>query len=284
MPEVLKYETVQSLYNFHNLKDDQALWRLNCLDWKDPEPDQAPYVWPEVIPSLFQPSDPPIVSTMFSFSPEALGEIKALAQPDDGSSWVSSNDAFVAFLWRHTMRARFPWSAHGQLGPQGDRESRAVIALDGRKDLSVPASYIGNCVFHCYTELTVGYVGSPTTKLSELASRIRQTVTNTRSAQLLNKVVGLAATIPDVSTIRYTNDNLGTDIYTTSWTGLPLYKLDWGPLGKMDYLRVPDRHFETLFCVLPPRDGVVELISSMREPDTKRLLGDTEFTKFAKPM
>lgn len=273
--ELLDVELLKRQYKFENLESDPNLWRLNCLEFRGVND----FRWPDFIPSLLPVRDPPVISSLFSFSAEALTEIKAMARPSQSGAWVSTNDALVAFLWRHVMRARFPSSKSE--GESTERNSNVVVALDGRKDLSISPTYIGNVLFHCFTELPINMVGSANTHLGDIAIKVRQTVNGARNETLLKKVIGLAATHPDCQTIKYANDNLGPDLYVTSWIDLPFYKLDWGVLGKTEFFRIPDRQFESLCCILPAKDGVVQLITSMEEGHSNRLRGDAEFTRFA---
>lgn len=272
---VLDVELLTKQYNFEDLESDPNLWRLNCLEFRGVND----FRWPDFIPALLPVRKPPVISSMFSFTSDALAEIKAMARPSQDGAWVSTNDALVAFLWRHVMRARFPTSMTD--GEPLDRKSNVVVALDGRKDLSVSPTYIGNCLFHCFTELPINMVGSESTYLGDIAIKVRQTITAARNKTLLQDVIGLAATHPDCQAIKYANDNLGPDLYVTSWTDLPFYKLHWGPLGKTEFFRIPDRQFESLCCILPPKDGVVQLITSMEEDHSKRLRSDAEFTRLA---
>ncbi|KAI0391820.1 hypothetical protein F5Y17DRAFT_386547 [Xylariaceae sp. FL0594] len=274
--EILDTEHLKQRYRFEDLEKDKTLWRLNSLEFRGVND----FRWPEFLPSVFPVRNPPVISRMFSFSLDALAEIKAQAQPSEGGAWVSTNDALVAFLWRHVMRARFPSSITESEPP--DRKSSVLVALDGRRDLGISPTDIGNCVFHCITELPMNAVGSENTPLGELAASVRQTITSTRDKTLLQRAAALAATHPDCQAIKYGNDNLGPDLYVTSWVGLPVYELEWGPLlGKAGFFRIPDRQFESLCCVLPPKDGVVQVITSMEEEHTIRLSRDPEFTRYA---
>ncbi|KAL8826320.1 MAG: hypothetical protein Q9191_003871 [Dirinaria sp. TL-2023a] len=285
MPELFNRDAITAKYDHNRLKNDPNLWQLNCLDHRDPPKDYVPFEWPIFLPSLLPPQDPPVNSFMFSFTSQTLAELKAYARPDKGDSWVSTNDALAAFLWRHTIRARYPWSAQEEPEQHGNKEaiSNVIVALDGRKTLSISPSYVGNVIFHCYTPLPLNSVGSKHTPLSLLALAIRQKINRTRDRQLLTDVVAFASTLPDVRTIRYANDNLGKDLYTTSWIDLDFYRLDWGLLGKAQFFRIPDKQFYSLSCILPPRqgDGVVDVIMSLTEPDGLRLLEDEEFKRFA---
>ncbi|KAF2444573.1 hypothetical protein P171DRAFT_34864 [Karstenula rhodostoma CBS 690.94] len=273
--DVLDFQILKEQYKFEDLESDPMLWSLNCLEFRGVND----FRWPDFIPSLLSVRKPPIISSMFSFSSDALAEIKAMARPSQSGAWVSTNDALVAFLWRHTMRARFTSLITEDETPT--RKSNVVVALDGRKALSISPNYIGNCLFHCFTELPIDMIASESTHLGEIAIKIRETITTARNETLLKAAVGLAATHPDCQTIKYANENLGPDLYVTSWVDLPFYRLDWGPLGKTEFFRIPDRQFESLCCILPPKDGVVQLITSMEEGHTKRLCSDAEFTRFA---
>ncbi|KFA81807.1 hypothetical protein S40288_09727 [Stachybotrys chartarum IBT 40288] len=273
--DVLDVEFLKKQYKFEDLESDPNLWRLNCLEFRGVND----FRWPDFIPSLLPVRKPPVISSMFSFTSYALAEIKAMARPRESGAWVSTNDALVAFLWRHIMRARFPSSITE--GEPSEHKSNVVVALDGRKDLLISPTYIGNVLFHCFTELPINMVGSQSTHLGEIAIKVRQTITAARNKTLLKAVVGLAATHPDCQAIKYANDNLGPDLYVTSWIDLPFYKLEWGPLGKTEFFRIPDRQFESLCCILPPKEGVVQLLTSMEEHHSKRLCSDAEFTRFA---
>ncbi|KAL9629230.1 MAG: hypothetical protein Q9164_006968, partial [Protoblastenia rupestris] len=129
MPDIFNVEAIKALYDYKKLKHNPELWRLNCLDWREKPKDYVPFEWPIFLPSLLPSRDPPVNSTMFSFTPQALADLKKLANPNEGGAWVSTNDALVAFLWRHVMRARFPWSVQGTQSGIKD-ESIVVVALD----------------------------------------------------------------------------------------------------------------------------------------------------------
>jgi hypothetical protein len=64
-------------------------------------------------------------------------------------------------------------------GESPNRKSNVVVALDGRKDLSISPTYIGNCVFHCFTELPINIVVGESTHLGGIAIKVRQTITAT---------------------------------------------------------------------------------------------------------
>lgn len=285
IPDIFNHDAIRAKYDFNGLKKNPNLWQLNCLDHRNPPEDYVPFEWPVVLPSLLPPQEPPIKSYLFSFTSQALAELKDSAKPQEGDGWISTNDALAAFLWRHIIRARYASPTQGEAEEDGKNEdiSNVIVALDGRKDLSLPASYTGNVIFHCYTPLPLHSVSSKTTPLSSLALSIRQNINRTRDKQLLTEVVAFAATLPDVRSMRYANDNLGKDLYTTSWIDLPLYRLEWGVLGKAQFFRIPDKHFHSLNCILPPRqeDGVVDVILSLKEPDGLRLLEDEDFKRFS---
>ena len=245
MPEVFNLDGINASYDYEKLKQDPFLWQLNCLDGRDPPNDHAPFEWPIVVPALMPPEDPPVNSFMFTFTSQALVELKKLATPADSDAWISTNDALTAFLWRHTTRARFPWSVQGPADPRGSNadNSNVIIALDGRKELAIPPSYIGNVLFHCFIDLPIGYVGGEKMPLSEIALGIRKTINKVKNKVLLKEVVALAATMPDVRTIRWACENLDRYLYTTSWINLPFYRLSWGPLGKAEFFRIPTSSF-----------------------------------------
>ncbi|KAL9594584.1 MAG: hypothetical protein Q9179_005330 [Wetmoreana sp. 5 TL-2023] len=92
MPEIFNRDAINAKYDHKRLKQDPNLWQLNCLDHRDPSKDHVPFEWPIVLPSLMPLQDPPVNSFMFTFTSQALAELKAFAKPNEGDSCITYPD------------------------------------------------------------------------------------------------------------------------------------------------------------------------------------------------
>ena len=272
--------------DFDRLKQRPELWKLLGLHWEDNlEPPKEASSLPTTIPAAGM-AIPGMRACMFSFSPEAVKQLKSDATPD-APEWISTKDALAALLWRSVMRARFPPSA-----PTGDKKDSIVsVAIDGRSLMSpkIPMSYIGNVVFCCMTELSLEEVLSPETTLASLAVKIRKSIEAVKdNPQLIADAVDLSAGIPDVRQLHIAfKDFFGTDLITTSWIDIPFYTVDFGPIfgktGSPEFFRIPKGQFGGI-CSLQSRqaDGSFDVIIGLVDKPMTRLMEDVEFAKYAK--
>lgn len=275
---------------YQNLKDRSNLWQL--LGLHATENLGSDTLAPKKRDFSHFPAAPPPskdlehTSCIFAFTPDALKKLKEEASPE-GPEWISSGDALMAMLWRSIMLARFPSEASD--AAQSTKESIVTVAVDGRKYLRppLPSSYIGNVVFCCMTKLSIGDLFSPNTSLADLALRIRRNVEATKQQGVLEEALSLAASIPDVSSLRFAfQDFFGADLITTSWIELPFYDIDFGPIfgydGRVEFFRMPEGQFGGI-CSLQPRqkNGTVNVIICLNAEQMNRLRENEQFAQYA---
>ena len=208
-------------------------------------------------------TDVPMMAKIFRFSAAQLAKLKAEANGE--GSWVSTNDALCALLWRSITIAR---------APSSEKMSTLGFAVDGRlrMDPPLPPSYIGNVNVYGTAMLPLSTL--PSTALSTIARSIRAGISRVDDARIRN-VIELIDGTEDVTMVRNRwVQFLGTDVDLTSWASIPLNGLDWGSeLGKVERVRIPDAYDYDGFCmVLPQRtDGSLEVLIGLRKDHMKRL-------------
>ncbi|KAJ8063561.1 hypothetical protein OCU04_007433 [Sclerotinia nivalis] len=277
--------------NYEELKGRPELWEVLGLDWKKSGNLQAeaffemPLVIPAAAESPLSPGSSQLVSMIFSFSKSALESLKTTATtPAAEDSRISTHDALVAFLWRHILRARL--NSNDKI-PQ-DKKSMLAVAVNGRKELSIPESHIGNVIFESISSYSIRDVLSGQASLAQLAKTIRQNLN--KNKKLFLEGVACASSIPNqaLSTLRYLIDDfVSQDILTTSWVKMPYYSMEWGPAfsdngGYIDFFRMPEGQFPGGNCIFPrKRNGDVEVVLNMKEEQMRRLISDKEFLEMA---
>lgn len=234
--------------------------------------------------------DPPRMKTcIFYVSASAYANLRRAGTPDtsfDGIS-VSGNDAINALLWRSIMAARIP---PGSAKDQG-QESHYNIALDARAQFSSEdlTSYLGNVIFFATVSLPLSKVTSPSTKLSDLAFHMRETL-DTYTSDKVHRAFAIASSIPDYTQLSYTFAGLdGATMNVSSTLNVPLFDLDFGSSfgngGVPETIRILKDELDSVFrraMVMPFRkSGGFEILISLLEDEMERLLANPEFTEYA---
>lgn len=230
---------------------------------------------------------------VFYFSPEALKELKAEADPKTkalqdigGQDWVSTNDALSALLWRTVMSVQ-----HGHMLDQleGDPVSVFNVAIDGRQrtNPAVHPATLGCFLEYVAASASVRDMLDPAkTSVADLAVLIRKAVARA-TKEHTDDVMTLAAKLEDVNRLVPTAflDVPGFHCIQTSWVGFELYGLEWGPrLGKVEAVRSPHvgviNGLQVVFPILP--DGGWEVLVGVEESCLDRLMEEPLWNKFAK--
>ncbi|KAK3313995.1 trichothecene 3-o-acetyltransferase [Apodospora peruviana] len=225
---------------------------------------------------------------IFYFSKESLAALKAEAAPANASdptdqTWISTNDALSALLWRTVMAVQSPLDTL-----QGDPVSVFNIAIDGRlrTDPPVHPRTVG-----CFLEYVA--VSAPirdmlsSLKLADLAVMIRKALLKADN-QFTDDVTALVEKLEDVDRLVATAflDVPGYNCVQTSWTNFELYGLDWGAAlgGAIQAVRSPSvgilNGLQVVLPVLP--DGGMEILVGVEESCLNRLLHEPLWVKFAK--
>ncbi|TDZ54430.1 Acyltransferase BOA11 [Colletotrichum trifolii] len=226
---------------------------------------------------------------VFYFSPDSLVRLKAEASPRNATqpsqqTWISTNDALSALLWRTVMAVQSPLETL-----EGDPVSVFNIAIDGRlrTDPPVHPSTMG-----CF----LGYVAAsaPIRKmlgsysLADLAILVRQALLRADN-QFVDDVSALIDTVEDVNRILPTAllDVPGFNCIQSSWVNFALYDVQWGPAlgGSIEAVRAPHvgviNGLQVVLPVLP--DGGMEIMVGVEENSLDRLLHEPLWMKFAEP-
>lgn len=245
------------------LTDDEPLLDHSMLR---PDPNAGP---PQMHPAEW---------VYFRFPRTGLQELKdkALASVSDGRSatWMSTNDVLTAFLWQHLSAARL-----ARLSPA--EKTILCRAINGRRALNLSPAYMGHCVMCSFTPMIFQEIIN--TRLGDLTLRLRKDLSDI-DEYAVRSLVTLIARTPDKNTISYAARlDLSKDLLFSSWAHQETYSLDYGILGRPDFVRrqrfLP---LESLCYFMPKsREGDIDLAACLREDDLKMLAKDCEWTKYS---
>ncbi|KAK3303536.1 trichothecene 3-o-acetyltransferase [Chaetomium strumarium] len=261
---------------------------------------------PEYTLLPFTPQGPPRKMTspshrghIFYFSPAALAALKAEASPakatrptdDSETTWISTNDALTALLWRTVMAVQQPHPARAPAPADDDDNpvSVLIVALDGRLRTADPPVHphtLGCFLGWAAASAPVRDMLSSSLSLADLAVRIRQAVRRA-DGQFTDDVAALADRLDDVDRLVPTAflDVPGNHCVQTTWAKFDLLVVDWGGVlgGKMQAVRAPSEGIiNGLQVVLPALpDGGLEVLVGVEEGSLERLLSEPLWTRFA---
>lgn len=241
---------------------------------------------PKTVPPKMLSSD--YRGQIFYFSPAALKALKAEAAPANakdalGVSWISTNDALSALLWRTLLAVQHPVETL-----PGNPPSVFSIAMDGRQRTDPP---IHPHTFGCF--LTYIAPSAPVRtmltemNLADLSVLIRKTLTETDGTHT-DDVNTLVETLDHVGNLVPTGylDEPGPNCMLASWTGFELYSLDWGKAlgGTIESVRCPSVGIINGMHMMLPKlpDGGMEVMMSVERSCLDKLLEDPVWSKFAK--
>ncbi|KAG7403659.1 Trichothecene 3-O-acetyltransferase [Fusarium oxysporum f. sp. rapae] len=196
------------------------------------------------------------VSLLFHLPKSKAAELKAKATPTDGT-WISTYDAFSAFIWRNLTRIRAP-----VFNPDPKSTLYWCEAIDMRRRMhspKVPPRIQHNVMFAVtsptapVTEPTVAQIMSEWS-LSELASYIRR-LTNSVTQENLDKTLEMVATIRDKTSLNTRVDaQPPLSILQTDHRDANITSADFGFAKPATYRHLLDRITEGVIIVYPPRD------------------------------
>ncbi|KAI9718051.1 MAG: hypothetical protein M1812_004309 [Candelaria pacifica] len=255
---------------------------------KGTDPGKAEIVAAGATTTASKPPTGPLKFCVFYLSAAQLSHLKSAAFPPQSSNtWISTNDAICALLWRHISRARARSGHTPENSASKSPPLNFIMAVEARRRMSpaIPKGYAGNAVFCCPITSDLHTVTSPSTPLHEIALLFRDAVTGYDSAKM-SGVIGLINSMakPTDLMVRIADDPMHGMI-ATSWADTGLYELDWGSeLGKPESVRVPDVPLEgaTPICGIFPRlpDGGLEILVSLDLDEIEVLKCDEEFGRF----
>ncbi|OJJ42356.1 hypothetical protein ASPZODRAFT_77072 [Penicilliopsis zonata CBS 506.65] len=249
-----------------------------------PEYTLLPFTPTEAPPKMISPNHR---GQVFYLSPESLAMLKADASPANATTpsdqtWVSTNDAVSALLWRTVMAVQSPLETLQDKNPV----SVFNIAIDGRRRTHPP---VHRDTLGCFLEYIA--VSCPirdmlaSLSLADLAIKIRQAVLRA-DKHFTDDVVTLVDRLEDVDRLVPTAflDVPGFNCVQSSWAAFDVYTAHWGQmLGRIEAVRVPHVGcINGLQLVLPPLpDGGMEVMVGVEETCLGRLKSDPFFSKYA---
>ena len=215
----------------------------------------------------------------FSISNEKLIQLKdeALAglSPDDKDLLVSSNDAFTALIWRAMTLARLP-----HLDPNTGSTLLRAINCRRRLDPPLPDATLQNIITATYTTSSVEDFSKGS--LGTLASKLRKDLMNINDHHVRSIATHIRST-RDRNNIRFGANFSSNDVVVSSFTHLPIYNYDFGPLlGKPEFIRRPTlTPADGLLYLMPKRsDSSIDVGITMREDDLERMHLDEKWAYY----
>ena len=261
---------------------------------------------------------PDMKTLILRFSVKSLRKLKEdvnLAQEQNLSSPISTNDCFCAFLWWHITRARFPeLSAIPTKSSQAeDHPSKTSLnfSINGRSKCNavLPEIYLGNVVLSRMPSFALSLLSDSTVPamvhLATIARSIRSSISSF-DAERVKRVIGLVQSLPNPTLLKPSFKSfLGPDLIITSWTTLGLNGLRFfnesptvsesetgsgpsrenpGASGCVEAVRIPQGTYDGMCVILPwlahgaaaDSDQNVDVIVGLREEVINRLLSSSE--------
>ncbi|KAL7915133.1 transferase family domain-containing protein [Trichoderma velutinum] len=197
------------------------------------------------------------VSLLFHLPKSKAAELKKLATPTDGS-WISTYDAFSAFIWRTVTRVRAPI-----FNPDPASKLFWAEAIDMRRRWHSPKvtpRIRGNVMFAALS--TTAPVEQPTVAevisewpLSKIAQYVRQ-MTASVTQEALDKTLDMVATVRDKTSLNIRIDSLPPmSILQTDHRDASMASTDFGFAKAITYRHLTDRITEGVIIVYPPRSS-----------------------------
>ncbi|KAI1125168.1 transferase family-domain-containing protein [Nemania abortiva] len=227
------------------------------------------------------------VGQVFRLSAEQLVALKADAAPanaaeSSGVTYVSTNDALSALMWRSVMAAQFELEKL-----EGDPTSIFNIAVDGRPRTNPPVHprTLGNWLGWVAPQMPIRKMLSHNS-VADPAVVVRQAVAKLNE-EYVDSLSTLFESVVDVNRVVATAfvDVPGFNCVQTSWINLGVYGLNWGKTlgGKIEAVRSPDVGvINGGSLVLPALPcGGIELIIGVESKSLPRLLKDPLLAKYA---
>ncbi|KAI1205137.1 uncharacterized protein F4807DRAFT_444146 [Annulohypoxylon truncatum] len=214
----------------------------------------------------------------FTVSRSALAEIKDRASPQTEGAFVSTDDALSAFCWQRICAVRL--SSGRCHATQLSKFGRAVNA---RRAVGLPDTYLGQMVVHATTRLPLGDVVAKS--VAELAGMLRRDLEDARTEWSVRSCATFMAGVPDKSKLLYGGlYNPATDIGGSSlltWGSRPFRM---GALGESRMFRKPDgpRIPGCMYFFPSDNEREMQLVLCLTREDLHGLSRDTEWDYFVK--
>ena len=216
----------------------------------------------------------------FRFSAARLTQLKALATGSEGGEltvpYISTNDALSAFCWQRVISVRL----------RRRRTPNAIAkfcrALDARKTMGVPQSYMGDLVTIAQSE--IAFHDMADSSLPAVASLLRKDLNAVNDRDYIRSFATFIANTPDKSTIVYGGRfNPDTAIGSSSWAQIQLSGITFGALGKPGLVRRPNfGPLKSDIYFMPHTEGGdIDALLCFNDEDMKGLQVDEQWNQYA---
>lgn len=228
---------------------------------------------------------------IFYLSPASISALKELASPkhsantQSGHTWISTNTAISALIWKSIMAATY---AH-QL-PVTDAVCRFTSPLDARKRMDPPLSPILVASAWCFQDSSLLIKTLLEASLADVGLIVRENIDRIDAKyidsliRMIDKTQNPSLLLPVAFT-----DVLKTCSMMTSWAGFRMYDFNWGSAlgGTCERVRtVASGMFNGMHVVLPEltkdMGGGLEIVVGLEDDAMERLKGDETWMRFAK--
>lgn len=217
---------------------------------------------PPVLPKEFASC----TSKTFKIPVHWINVLKELLQKS-AQRQLTTNVILCALLWTSITRVR------AQRNPDLRRQtSRLVTAVNGRSRIPgnlqpMPGNqqYLGNVVLYALANFSCANLATadedPVRSLAKICDRISESQSPaTIDSRFIAETYRLVDSMEDYRSLFAGWDLFGSRDFTiTSWAGLDLYGVDFGPLlGKPEFVRLPCMEADGVAIVLPRRRNVCD--------------------------
>ena len=232
-----------------------------------------------------------IMTQIFHISSTSISALKEVADPRHSSSpqseysWVSTNIAVSALVWRSIMVATY---AHEH--PVTDSVSSFCSPVDARRRVDPRLANDLLASAWCFQDSRLPIKTLIEANLADVALVVRK-ATDKIDASYIDSLIGLIDGVPNPSLLMPLafTDVLKTCSLLTSWAGFDMYGFDWGSAlgGKCERVRtVASGMFNGMTVVLPEltreMGGGLEVVIGLEDEVMERLKSDEVWMRYAR--
>ena len=225
----------------------------------------------------------------------SMDQLKSVASSDLSDTYISTQDAVAALIWRSTMLARFRAGIIKK-----DAMTHLAMPIDCRSRLNLSEPYHGNAIYGiAYSRSLQELLGDnefdddtdipKIVSLQTSARIIRQGIICTTEDKFRDLLAFVERTNLETQTrLSYVDDLAFGSLFLTSYFRFGTYELDFGAtLGdKIEAFRLPSEGLVPGMPVILPRlpDGSCEFAMTERADVVKYVLEDATFRRFVHPL
>lgn len=228
---------------------------------------------------------------IFHISPDSISALKELASPENSAfpqtehSWISTNTAISALIWRSIMAATYVHEC-----PIPESVSIFSSPLNARKRMDPPLAPDLLASAWCFQDSRLPVKSLLEAELADVALVVRK-ATDKVDAGYIDSLINMIDSLPDPSLLlplAFT-DVLRTCSMSTSWAAFRMYDFDWGDVlgGRCERVRTAaSGMFNGMQVVLPEltqeMGGGLEIVVGLEDVAMERLKVDALWMKFAR--